>query len=344
MGQVLQLCNNLPQVDHHDFPAAEPRKRGPHLVLHILNTDVEASSGAVLCPFKPGEDVAVESLERVAGWESLYRRYERCAKERAASASMPGQAAGGVRRFQWPESPSCIYPRRCYKAKLMSSDQKGGVSQSVCMLQVAADPQHRSMEHMTACVQESKELATHASGFNYHLSRTAGAESGRGGAAIQESLPEVKVAVPAGAYVLGGQSPELAVAGEHVLLFPYSASEVRKYVFDGSEEFLELPQAFFHHIAWASGGSDLVCDLQGTEQDNGGLLFVDPCMYHPEAPGIGDLLSSVVTGPRGQGTPEKFEILHPRCGQLCKVFDPSRRGPQARRHCGLGISCGVGGG
>merc|ERR1719408_453224 len=100
--------------------------------------------------------------------------------------------------------------------------------------------------------------------------------------------------------------------GDCCTLSPYGASEVMKFVFDGSETFHELPQAFFHYVAFASTGHLHVVDLQGAVEDEGDFLLLDPAIHRSEKP-------------------------HPRCAPMCQVFDPQRKSAHAQRLqcCGL---------
>merc|ERR1719253_1025767 len=46
----------------------------------------------------------------------------------------------------------------------------------------------------------------------------------------------------------------------------------------------------------------------------------------------------------GGPTSERFEALHPRCGETCKAFDPQRRSAHGVKKgmCGTNITCGFG--
>jgi hypothetical protein len=200
------------------------------------------------------------------------------------------------------------------------------------------------MEVIRDDLEDVKDAASHAHRFNLHLSRAHG---------DGDSLPCVKVAVPAACFVIGGSScrEELAQPGDAVLLHPYSAQEVQKFVYDGSEDFVELPQAFFHYTACQTSGMHFVCDIQGSEDEHGNILLVDPLVLRAPRPGLGDLLSALPGGsalgsnsaPVGPSA-ELFDQLHPRCGGLCKAFDPQRKRMHQHGKCGLSqMSCGVGG-
>merc|ERR1712093_4361 len=101
---------------------------------------------------------------------------------------------------------------------------------------------------------------------------------------------------------------------------------------DGSEEFKELPQAFFHYAAWSSGGHELVADLQGVQAADGGILLIDPCVLRKAPPSVADLVGAVapiaalVSKDQTDGVEGRFNLLHPKCAQMCKTFDPQRMG------------------
>merc|ERR1712125_142689 len=78
----------------------------------------------------------------------------------------------------------------------------------------------------------------------------------------------------------------------------FPSDEIRKFVFDGSEEFHEIPQAFFHYANFSSGGKRSVCDIQGVEtqidEDGGcGFILVDPVMVRTSAPAVSELVTLV---------------------------------------------------
>eukprot|EP00913_Durusdinium_trenchii_P030116 g28220.t1 len=130
-------------------------------------------------------------------------------------------------------------------------------------------------------------------------------------------------------------------------------SMVKKFVFDGTQDFLELAQAFFHHAAFSSGGKELVCDLQGLEQEDGSLLLIDPCILRANAKmTMAHLLKGAVREDRGFGeaaclgpispAAEIFERLHPKCAPMCKAFDPHRSSVKQKLGvCGLDVTCGL---
>merc|ERR1711920_106826 len=97
--------------------------------------------------------------------------------------------------------------------------------------------------------------------------------------------------------------------GEVVSLLRLPSSEVGKFVFDGSEEFLELPHAFFHYVTWFSGGREMAFDLQGAEHDDGDVILVDPCLLRTEKAGVSDLLKVQSSAARArENIAEQFDV------------------------------------
>jgi len=307
-------------------PPEKPRPQGPQLALRVVYAPlpVDASQGSRPSPFADGDEVAVASLEGVHSWEPLGWRRDRC-----------------VSGWQgWPEG-SFARPRRFLGARVIASDGAGGFEEHLCMFQIGVSPKDRNLETCTVIVNDARDAAAYAHRFNVHMAQALGQD------ADPDEVPGIKVIAPVVCEVLGSAVPDVASAGETVILTPYSAPEVHKFVFEGREDFLELPQAFFHYVAWASGGREFVCDLQGHE-DEEGVALVDPAILRD--PGakltMGDVLS-VATGMQGpdSGGPseDRFNAWHPKCGQACRSFDPQRRSANVvRRHCGLSApSCGV---
>jgi len=348
MGAALHTCRTSIGLDTHEYRTGdtqciEPQSAGPPLVLKIVAASTDESMGTHSRNSAIGKEVIIEHIEKVKGFEPMMWRYERAAQQYAAGGPTSLQAK---KKMKWPAGPRCAAPRRFFRVRAISIDGQGGMKDQWCMLQVAAEPSHRTMEVAEADMLDSKDAAAYADNFNKYL-RTSGGERGSGMAA--DALPGVRVCAPAACTVLGGAAKDIAEQGQTVLLIPYSSREVRKFVFDGSEEFLEVPQAFFHHVAWSTSGALCICDLQGIEEDDGTVLLVDPCVIRTARTNTTSLLSALATGNTGDAgqvtaAASCFEVLHPRCSQTCKGFDPSRRGALTRRHCGLGISCGVGGG
>ncbi|CAE8678337.1 unnamed protein product [Polarella glacialis] len=305
----------------------------PQLALRVAFAPIEESLGARQSPFGAGDEVAITKLQRVPGWEPLGWRQERCAKQHAA--------LDGGKVWPGPEESRFSTAQRFWGAKVMSSDGKGGLEEHWCLLQVAVAKKDREMEKTKQIVQDADDVAAYAHRFNDHLTRTCGDGD-------PDALPSVRVSAPVACFVIDGCMPEVAQPGESVTLTVLPANQIRKFLFEGGEDFIELPQAFFHYVAWSSGGNELLGDLQGL-QDDQDILLVDPVVLRTAKAAAKDLLGALMsTDPLeaesvGRAA-KRFDLWHPRCGQICKSFDPQRRSIHARRACGMSLpSCGVGG-
>lgn len=212
------------------------------------------------------------------------------------------------------------------------------------MVVVSNNPADRTHENIEMDLKDSADVASYATRFNQTLKSTFGESGG--------SILGVMVCGAVGCEVIKSSSSQFASPGEAITIIPYPFEKVSKFLFDGSEDFLEVPQAFFHHAAWLSNSHEFICDLQGMEDDDNNVILVDPCIIRAPKPTVGNLLSTLATSvaqkenvPQqekvtGDISSDRFDALHPRCSQLCKVFDPHRRSA-VKRHCGLNISCGV---
>merc|ERR1712190_521093 len=89
-----------------------------------------------------------------------------------------------------------------------------------------------------------------------------------------------------------GAVPDIVQPGEAVSVVAYPSALVKKFVFEGGEDFLELPQAFFHYVAWLSGGREFVGDIQGVQDDHD-VLIVDPVVLRASKPTIGNIIGAV---------------------------------------------------
>jgi len=330
-----------PRQRNADMGSPPQPTRGPQLALRIEYAPIEESLGARASPFATGDEVAIVKLDKVKGWEPMGWRQEHCAKQRAAQ-----QGAGGV---VWPTGPRFSAAQRFWAAKVVASDGRGGFEDHWCMLQMAVQSKDRSMECAQLVVDDAKDAASYAHRFNQQTARSCDVDPAE--------VPGIRVCPAVACYVLGSAIPDFATPGEAVVLTSYPVATVKKFVFDGGEDFVELPQAFFHYVAWASGSRELVADLQGV-QDDRDVLIVDPVMLRASKPTIGDLIGTLATtaiqgsdqqqqqqtGDAVAAEQHRFDLWHPRCGQLCRGFDPQRRSAQPRKACGLSMpTCGAGG-
>lgn len=319
--------------DPTDEVNVSTQRAGPKVALRVAYAPVQESSGSFPGPFAVGDEIAVVSLDKIKGWEPLNWRQERSAKQSAAMESRGG-------RVPLPDMPRFHEAQRAWGAKVMAAAAGGGFEEHLCLLQVGASAKDRNIERVKAAVDDANDAASYAHRFNQFVANTCGDGNAEG-------VPHLKVCAPVGCYVLGSTVPDIVQAGEVLTLTLFPSPVVKKFLFEGSEEFEELPQAFFHYVVTNSGGSDMVCDLQGAKEEQN-FYIVDPVMVRADKVSIGDLLGTLLPGgrsaPRMNTSPEmRFDQWHPKCGQLCRTFDPQRRSIHARKHCGLSLpSCGVG--
>jgi len=362
MGASMTVCTELFAFDGADFdymrfdPRGGPCKiskgsdpqnevmeqqpNGPMLALRISYAPVSSGIGARPSPFGEGDEVAVAFVDKVKGWEPMGWRQERVARQRAALGGTQGGSA------LWPDGPEnhrLGLAQRFWGARVIASDGNDGFEEHWCLMQVAVNPTDRSEEATQRACEDAHLAASYAHRFNLQTANSLGE------GADPEDVPGVKVCIPVACEVLGSTVPDVARLGDKVTLTTYPAADVKKFVFEGCEDFLELPQAFFHYVAWSSGGRELVADVQGM-QDDDGVTLVDPVILKAAQTTVSDLLGAAMANATGVTTAsdapeERFNTWHPRCGQLCKGFDAHRRGVHVRRHCGFSTpACGVRGG
>mmetsp|Transcript_44889 Transcript_44889/g.80854 ORF Transcript_44889/g.80854 Transcript_44889/m.80854 type:complete len:368 (-) Transcript_44889:81-1184(-) len=339
---------------HEDTPApGAPRKEEkeamPQLGLRIVSdplAEQNLGSGLRASFLTLGAEVMIAEVHKEKGWEALRWRFERSAKERAGTLYTNGPSATQTYsqpKMAWPEGYRFTAAKRYWKAKLISRDAQGSFQEHQVMLMVANAPEDRTLRNVEMDLEDSKDVCLYAERFNQHIRKSLGGE--------MEEFPSVKVCAPVGCEIIASSVDKFAAPGQHVMVVPFPFPEVKKFIFDGSEDFLEIPQSFFHHTAWMSSGSEFACDLQGYEEDDGGVILVDPCLLRADRPTMGTAMGTLFGStahakqlnhcPQVEGPSlERFDMLHPRCSQMCKVFDPYRRSAQ-RRHCGLTVGCGV---
>lgn len=322
-------------------------EEAPKLGLRIFsNPCMESADGGALCArfLNIGGEVMATEIEKVKGWDALRSRVERSTKERAGVLYNRGPNAtqtNAPAKLQWPEGYRFNTPRKFWRCKIISQDSQGGFQEHLCMIVVATAPEDRTQANVEVDLKDSQDVASYAARFNKQLTKLYGDNAG---------IPGVKVCAPVGCEVIKSSSSQFAQAGESIAIIPYPFAEVKKFLFDGSEDFLEVPQAFFHHAAWLSSSHEFICDLQGIEDDENNIILVDPCVIRAPKATVGNLLSTLTPGmSQKENVPhmaadigsDRFDALHPRCSQLCKTFDPHRRSANAKRACGMNISCGV---
>merc|ERR1712070_237357 len=97
---------------------------------------------------------------------------------------------------------------------------------------------------------------------------------------------------PVACEVVASSAPDILPRGAACTVTPYQQPEVVKFVFDGADEFSEVPQAFFHFAAFATGGQEFVCDIQGAEDDNG-FHLIDPVVLREDTTNVKQFLTSI---------------------------------------------------
>lgn len=326
---------------------------GPQLRLLRTAAPAVDPSRALLTIFPSSQEVStitVEHMESVQDWAPLGWRHEADADGDPARVDHGSQLAAGSsrpRQLRAPGLEPAAPGARCkfWRARVTVEGPQGQPQTQWCLLQVAARVEDRTPEAVSQDIKDAAAVAKHAAAFNMGV---LGHSLGGAGESmpVDDSAPQVRVAMPTGCRIVESPVPQHLCPGDEVVLLPYAAPEVTKFVYDGDEHFLELPQAFFHYTFWASGGAGCVADLQGAEEDDGSVVLVRPCPLRPAAPDAGGAFGSLgVLGAASTGegaTMDFFDRVHPRCGPLCKVFDPQRRARSSRKHCGLDVrGCGI---
>jgi hypothetical protein len=228
----------------------------PKLGLRIFADACGDSDGGAVCArfLNLGSEIMAVELEKVKGWDSLRARFERSAKERAGVLYSRGPNASQINaapKHQWPEGYRFNAARRFWRAKIISQDSTGGFEEHTCMLTIAESPQDRTRANVELDLKDAKDAASYASRFNKSLQKSFGESQG---------VPGVQVCGPVGCEVIKSSNSQFASPGDVITITPYPFEDVKKFLFDGSEDFLEVPQAFFHHAAWLSNSNEMVCD------------------------------------------------------------------------------------
>lgn len=292
------------------------------IILCVHLALVHDTLGANVSGFMQGDQIVMTSLRKAKGLEPLSWRYRNDV------------------RAVWPPSYRFQVPRENLMAEVLSRDNRI----TRCVVQVPQVATERTMDNAQLHLQDAEIATARATGFNEMSQQQKGnmmdfRDQG-------EAPPTVKVCAPVACEVLSSSAPEILPRGAACTVTPYPHSEVIKFVFDGADEFLEVPQAFFHFAAFASGGTEQVCDIQGMEDDNGGIHLLDPVVLRQDTANVQQFLSTFTAaqkpdpakkfGPDHAPTDERFDRLHPRCGQMCQSFDPMRRGAKGKKgYCGI---------
>eukprot|EP00811_Abedinium_folium_P000735 NODE_10673_length_1336_cov_4.959471.p1 GENE.NODE_10673_length_1336_cov_4.959471~~NODE_10673_length_1336_cov_4.959471.p1 ORF type:complete len:347 (+),score=86.69 NODE_10673_length_1336_cov_4.959471:187-1227(+) len=310
------------------------------LEIRVVQAPIGKSEGARLTGYEPGEVVTIWSMKTLEGFEPLSWRYR------------------DVHRTCWPSSYRFQAIRRSWHV-IVGTKRGWGSLEQPCVLQVASNAEDRTLTNVMADVQDASVAASYATRFNRML---RGGLAEPGGAATEkrsprganDSDPHIKVAAPVAGVVTASTMPAIIPVGSHCTLSAYDRRDVDKFVFDGSEDFLELTQAFFHYAAFLSNGKEFVTDIQGDDDQEGHVLIIDPVILREVQLGATEFVGTVLGAPGSKGGPtqaagaedgptaKRFERLHPQCGQVCRAFDPQRRSAKHRVGvCGMDVTCGL---
>jgi hypothetical protein len=295
------------------------------IVLRIDHAPIHDTLGANVSGFVCGDQIIITSLRKAKGAEALSWRYK------------------DEFRAGWPDNYKFQVPRHYATAEVISRDGKF----TICMVQVPLQATQRTMENAQMHIEDAEVAASFASGFNQQMIKMAAGAVGDAG----EGVPCLKVCAPVACEVLSSSAPDILPRGAACTVTPYPQQEVSKFVFSGADDYLEVPQAYFHYAAFASGSEQFVCDLQGYEDEEGAFHLIDPVVLGKSQSAKANVtkLLSTFTEPQKAGferkdgplhgpTDDRFDRLHPRCGQLCQSFDPMRRGAKCKK--GLcGVTC-----
>lgn len=313
----------------------------PQLRLRVVWNPIREPAAAVVSPFRLTDEIVVEALDvqGLRNCQLLGLRHEQYILDcQAPPGHQLGHTPGGTR---------CSIPKFVTRAK---------IGNEWYLLGMAARPEDRTMSNVKTDIIDSKEVADYALKFNAHLAKMAALADGGGhdehlasSSSVYPQHPRVLVCAPIACSVVETPIPRMLGGrnNEVVSLIPFPDQDVNKFIFDGVlEEFQEVPQSFFHHAAYLSGGEELLFDLQGCEREEGEFLLIDPCIWRQQKKSIKELLNTAVADPEQAAVgdlnmADRFGRLHRYCGPLCKTFDPERRGARAHRVCGIDTSCGL---
>lgn len=390
---LLSPCNRFLAWDPEEVYIQKMLKRalefgGMRLTL-ARSAEMSGNVGqSALTVWRPGQQILamwVEWIESVDGWDPLRRRFlepsfaheSDIPRGKDCETDIIGNTLCGP-SDQARTSKSRPASRSFWRAKIAFDEADappGAPPRSFwCILQIASAIEERRIECTTMDIQSAKKLAGHADSFNAHIKMAAVAEAD-GCDVDVESMPCVTVSVPTGCRVVQSPVPQFFCPGDEIVLYPYRADCVSKFVYDSTEMYVDLPQTFFHYVTWRSNGEDLITDLQGVEGEDGSVLLVCPSASENQDRGDGGIHGGLISSLVNVGMPfatshdnrdgaspnailthltsstmpvlqqALFDRLHPRCSLLCRTFDPERKSAKfsSSRHraCGFGkFGCG----
>lgn len=285
------------------------------LKLRALHGPVGASDGAALSGIQEGEEVELSDIVAGPEVEVLSWRYseKQGGRNSVASTKRPEKMSKDAEDLPpWPEQRCFVVHHRFWRVSLIDKPGCFGI------LQMASNPGERTVENLEVDIEASASTAAYAHKFN---TQQAAEQK-------HDPPPAIRVAAPIGCQIVDSDFSSMFSVGDAVVLYVLPRVQaIHKYVFSASDEYLDLPQAFFHFVAVISGGRELAYDLQGVQDESGDLLIVNPAIM--KAQGKSSKQEVPVCGPLlAAGSSElefgHFQALHQRCSPLCKVFDPHR--------------------
>jgi hypothetical protein len=294
--------------------------------LRVDDAPINDTAGAVVSGFMCGDQIHVIAMKREPALEALNWRY----REDLRSA--------------WPQDHRFMVPRNCFSVTVVGRDR----TPKQCVLLVPRQDSDATVAMAQIHMDDAVATATYAGHFNKKMGQALGNVVDF--ASPDDSAPNLRICAPVACQVLAASSPEVLSRGMACLVIPYPHAEVRKFVFLGGEDFCEVPQAFFHFSAFVSGGQEFVCDIQGTEDVSGDIHILDPIVLRAErtkvqqyitqqwATQAGKTVLQPAVGPLIGPSGEKFDAMHPKCGQLCQSFDPMRKGAKGKKAM-FGVTC-----
>lgn len=290
-----------------------------HLTLRAVRMPVAPSEGASEIDIAVGHvldvcDLATSKETEVLNWRyNVKRRDDRTQKRNTMSKD-------DVELPPWPSQRCFSVHQRFWRVALPDKPGCFGI------LQMASDPTERTLEGLDEDTAACKTIADYAHKFN----KLQAAEH------ASDPPPAIRVASPICCQVdTSGFSSMFSVGDFLVLYILPVVQEIEKFIFNGTDSYSEVPQAFFHFVTLSSGGKDLAYDLQGIEEErNGDVFLVNPAVLKVVERKDALPVCGIVTGSE-QLEWNHFQALHPTCSPLCKAFDPHRA-----VRLGRGFMCG----
>lgn len=100
-----------------------------------------------------------------------------------------------------PDSGRFLQAQRIWGAVVHAEGADGNMEEHFCLLQVAVSSKDRSMECVTAAVDDARDAGSYAHRFNQYVANTCGEGD-------PDSVPHIKVCASVACYVLGSALPD----------------------------------------------------------------------------------------------------------------------------------------